>query len=332
MPSILVIILNYRTAPMTLRAARTALEAMRGLRAELIIVDNASGDGSDIALAQALAEEDWANGAPVRLILSDVNGGFGAGNNIGIRAGLSDGTRPDYVYLLNSDAFPEPDAIARLVDHLEAHPDVGIAGSFTQGEDGVPHETAFRFPSVWSEIEGAARTGPVTLLLRRHVVSPGVPSDTGPADWLAGASMMIRQSVLDRIGAFDETFFLYFEETDLCRRAADAGYARHFVRDSQVVHIGSASTGLKRRARLPGYWFDSRWHYFSKTHGRAYAVAATLGHLLGGVLWRLRRLVDRRGHAEPEHVLRDLAWHDLRAAIAPGAPRRRRDAKPVRQE
>lgn len=332
MPSILVIIVNYRTAPMTLRAARAALTAMQGLEAELVIVDNASGDGSDLVLAQALAEEDWAKGAPVRLILSDRNGGFGAGNNIAIRAGMSDGAPPDYVYLLNSDAFPEPDAIENLVRHLQAHPEVGIAGSHTRGEDGAPHETAFRFPSVLSEIEGAARTGPVTRLLRRHVVSPGVPAETGLADWVAGASMMIRRAVLDRVGLFDETFFLYFEETDLCRRATDAGFACHFVRESRVVHIGSATTGLKRRSRVPAYWFDSRWHYFHKTHGRAYACAATLGHVLGGTLWRLRRTLGRHVHSDPDHFLRDLAWHDLRAAFAPRPSRPRRDATPVRQE
>ncbi|WP_089883771.1 glycosyltransferase family 2 protein [Citreimonas salinaria] len=332
MPGILVIILNYRTAPMTLRAARAALAAMQGLKAELIIVDNASGDGSDLALAQALAQEDWARSAPVRLILSDVNNGFGAGNNIGMRAGMSDGTQPDYVYLLNSDAFPEADAIATLVAYLEAHPEAGIAGSYTQGEDGAPHETAFRFPSVWSEIEDAARTGPVTRLLRRHVVSPGIPAESGPVDWLAGASMMIRRSVLDRIGAFDETFFLYFEETDLCRRAADAGHERHFVRESRVVHIGSASTGLKRRARVPAYWFDSRRHYFRKTHGLAYACAATLGHLAGGALWRLRCVLGRRRDEGPDHFLRDLAAHDLAAAFGSRPRRRRRGVTPMRQE
>ena len=94
------------------------------------------------------------------------NGGFGAGNNAGIRAGLADGARPDYVYILNSDAFPDPGAIRALLDHLQTHPDTGLAGSYIHGPDGAPHLTTFRFPSIASEFEGAARLGPVSRWLR----------------------------------------------------------------------------------------------------------------------------------------------------------------------
>ena len=96
-------------------------------------------------------------------------------NNVGIRAGLPEdrfgAAQPDYIYVLNSDAFPAPDAIRLLLDHLEAHPEVGFAGSYIHGTDGVPHTTCFRFPSVWSELEGAARTGPVTRAIRPTAAS-----------------------------------------------------------------------------------------------------------------------------------------------------------------
>ena len=326
MARVLVVSLNYKTAEMTLRSVRAALRAMEGLDAELVIVDNASGDGSYERIMQAIAAEDWARGAPIRVVQSGHNGGFGAGNNVGIRAGMSDGSAPDYVYLLNSDAFPAPDAVRRLCDHLEIHPEAGFAGSYIHGEEGDPHVTAFRFPSVWSELEGSIRFGPVTRLLQNKTVPLGVPAATQRVDWLAGASIMMRREMLDRIGLFDETFFLYFEETDLCLRAARAGYQTHYVRDSEVAHIGSVSTGMKTWARIPGFWLDSRWHYFSKNHGRGYAAMATLMHALGGTVWRLRVLVQGKAPADPPHFLRDLFFHDIKALVRP-LPEKREAAR-----
>ncbi len=311
MATVLTVILNWRTPGMTLRAAEAALRAMEGIDGGIVLVDNDSGDGSEEAFRHAVAERGWDR---VRVIQSGRNGGFGAGNNAGIRAGLPGGARPDYVYILNSDAFPAPDAIRRLRDHLDAHPETGFAGSYIHGPDGAPHTTCFRFPSVWSEIEGAARTGPVTKLLRRHVVALPIPEETARVDWLAGASLMMRRTVLDRIGLFDEGFFLYFEETDLCRRATLAGAPVDYVRGSEVGHIGSVSTGMKRWTRVPAYWFDSRWRYFTKNHGRAYALAATLAHVAGGLIFRLRRVLTGQRPGEPAHFLRDLVAHALRVA------------------
>lgn len=312
-PRILVVSLNFRTAEMTLRSVEAALRGMDGLNAELVIVDNESGDGSFETMQAHVAARGW----PVRVFASGHNGGFGAGNNVGIRAGMSDGSAPDYVYILNSDAFPRPDALRLLVEHLETHTQAGIAGSYIEGEDGVPHVTAFRFPSVWSELEGAARFGPISRLLGKHRVPLEIPETTRAVDWLAGASMLMRHEMLHRIGLFDETFFLYFEETDLCRRAARAGYQTHYVRESVVAHIGSVSTGMKTWARIPGFWLDSRWHYFSKTYGRKGAALATLAHVTGGVLWRLRRLVQGKPPADPPHFLRDMIAHDVHAIVRP---------------
>lgn len=317
MARILIVSLNYRTAEMTLRSVRAALGAIRELEAEIVIVDNDSRDGSFDRICEAVATEDWAQGQPLRVIQSDENGGFGAGNNVGIRARMSDGSAPDYVYLLNSDAFPGPRTIRALYDHLENHPEAGFAGSYIHGEAGDPHVTAFRFPSLWSELEGAIRFGPVSRLLRSKAVPIGVPERTQRVDWLAGASIMMRQSVLDEIGLFDETFFLYFEETDLCLRAARAGHETHYVRDSEITHIGSVSTGMKTWQRVPGFWLDSRWHYFAKNHGRGYAALATGMHVLGGLFWRLRLLVQRKSPADPPHFLRDLILHDVKALFRP---------------
>lgn len=312
-PRILTIVLNYKTAEMTIKAAHTARVAMRGLPGEVVIVDNDSQDGSFDKISAHVLAEGWDD---TRVIQSGRNGGYGAGNNVGIRAGMADGSKPDYVYILNSDAFPKPDAIRVLYDHLNTTPDTGFAGSYIEGEDEVQHLTTFRFPSVWSELEVSIRFGPVSRLLKSYRV-PRDLTQTAQVDWLAGASVMMRQDILDEIGLFDEAFFLYFEETDLCRRAQKAGYKVMYLADSVVTHIGSVSTGMKEWKRVPDYWFDSRWHYFTKNHGRFYAACATVFHLVGGGLHWLRCKLTGKAHDGAPHFLRTLARHDFAALFKP---------------
>jgi len=306
-PTVLTVVLNWRTPDMTLRAAAAAEIAMLGIPGAITIVDNASGDCSFERMSAALPE-----GPRIRVVQSGRNGGFGAGNNFGIRLGLPDGSRPDLVYILNSDAFPAPDAIRTLVDYLQVHPEAGFVGSYIHGPDGVAHTTCFRFPTIASEFEGAARAGPISRRLAHRTVPLGVPSGSGAVDWLAGASLMMRDSVLQQIGNFDEAFFLYFEETDLCRRARAAGWETHFVRESRVEHIGSVSTGMKSWSRVPGYWFDSRWLYFRKAGGTTHVLLATLAHIAGGLILRTRRLVQPGVRPDPPCFLRDLIQHALR--------------------
>lgn len=322
-PTVLTVLLNWRTPEMTVRAALSAEAAMAGIPGAITVVDNDSRDGSFDQMRAALT------GHPrISVVQSGRNGGFGAGNNVGIRRGLPDGTRPDLVYILNSDAFPAPDAIARLRDYLLTHPDVGIVGSYIHGSDGEAHVTCFRFPSIASEFEGAAKTGPVSRFLAHRKVPVGVPEASGPVDWLAGASLMMRDEVVQTVGLFDENFFLYFEETDLCRRAAKAGWATHFVRESRVEHIGSVSTGMKTWTRVPGYWFDSRWLYFRKAGGTGYAILATLSHLAGSAIHRSRCLLSRSKPADPPHFLRDLAGHGLDRVTGRQGPAPQWDGQP----
>jgi GT2 family glycosyltransferase len=324
MKTLLTVILNWRTADMTLKSAEAALREMQGIPGALTIVDNDSGDGSFEKLSAEVAARGWDKAeVPVRVFQSGRNGGFGAGNNLGIRAGLppgfAGGARPDYVYILNSDAFPDPGAIRALYDHLNANPTTGFAGSYIHGDDGAPHRTAFRFPSILGEFEASVRFGPISRLLRRHIVAQPIPEATTRVDWLAGASLMMRQDVLDTIGDFDEAFFLYFEETELCHRAAGAGFPTDYVRSSSVTHIGSVSTGMKTWGRMPGYWFDSRTYYFTKVHGRTYAALATLSLVSGSMLWRLRLLVQRKERGDPPHFLRDLLAHSARGFLRGGS-------------
>ena len=308
---VLTIVLNYRTPELTLRSVEAALREMEGLEGGITVVDNDSGDGSFEKLTQAVRERGWNR---VRVLQSGRNGGYGAGNNFGVRQGLPDGSSPDYVYILNSDAFPEPGAIRVLAEYLDAHPRVGFAGSRLHGEDGAYHQTAFRFPTVFSEFETAAATGPISRLLRRYIVALPESDEVQEVDWLAGASLMVRHRVFEETDGFDERFFLYFEETDLSLRAHRAGWQSVYLPESRVMHIGSVSTGMKSWKRIPPFWFDSRLWYFTKNHGVLYAALATLAHVAGALIFRSRRLVQRKRSDQPERFLGDLVSHALRCA------------------
>uniref|UniRef100_UPI002636CCD9 glycosyltransferase family 2 protein n=1 Tax=Pseudophaeobacter sp. TaxID=1971739 RepID=UPI002636CCD9 len=169
--------------------------------------------------------------------------------------------------------------------------------------------------------------------LHPWVVAMEMPQTQTQVDWTAGASLMIRRQVIEEIGGFDETFFLYFEETDLCRRAAKAGWRTHYVPDSQVAHLGSASTGMKDWDRTPAYWFQSRSHYFAKSHGRAYAALATLARIAGTGLYALRRLVQGKPQADPNHFLKDLISHSLApVSHKPSSPCETRLHSPVSED
>jgi GT2 family glycosyltransferase len=308
-PTVLTVLLNFRTADMTLQALEAAVRETAGIAGAITVVDNDSGDGSYEKLRDAVAARGWER---VRVVASGRNGGFGAGNNVGIRLGLPDGSAPDFVYLLNSDAFLQPGALQALLDVMQARPRCGFAGGYTCGPDGVFHNTAFRFPGVLSEFESAAATGPISRLLNRHIVALPEPAQSMDVDWLAGASLLIRRQVLDEIGLFDERFFLYFEETDLCLRARRAGWTCRYVKESRVVHIGSVSTGMKTWKRMPGYWFDSRLWYFTKNHGATYAGLATLAYVLGSLILRTREVLGKSRAAGPDRFLGDLVSHALR--------------------
>ncbi len=312
---LLTIILNYRTPEMTLDAAEAALAEIAHIdgssgTAKLVIVDNDSRDGSYDRLTDAAIRRRWGDRASV--IASGHNGGFGAGNNFAIRRNLASADPADYFYLLNSDAFPQPGAITTLLDFLENHRYVGIAGSYIQGTDGEPHHTAFRYPTLLGDLEAGLGLGVASKLLSDWIVALPIPARTRQVEWLAGASMMIRRDVLDKVGLFDETFFLYFEETDLCRRATLAGFPVYYVRESVVNHIGSASTGMKDRSRpMPRFWFDSRKHYFAKHHGRVYLRAANLAWTAGHLLWTARKYLQQKEDPHPPHLLRDFVRHNL---------------------
>ena len=308
-----VVTVNYRTADTTIRSITHALEdlaeSMGPADAAITVVDNASGDGSLERLRAAAEQHGW--GERVTILDAGKNGGFGAGNNFAIRHALDREDPPDYVYLLNPDAFVQRGAMSAIVAFMDAHPRVGIAGTRIYDEDGRIHPSAFRFPSVLSELERGLRLGVATRLLERWVVWKGMPDATGPVEWVSGASCVLRRELLEQIGLFDEGFFLYFEETDLCRRAREAGWQVWFLAEASVVHMEGASTGIKERRRIPGYWLDSRSRYFMKAGGARTLLLANAAWAAGFASWRARRLIQRKPDDDPPFALRDFLRHSL---------------------
>jgi hypothetical protein len=312
--NISIVIVNFRSARLTIECLRSIASerttSARQIRA--LVVDNASGDFP--ALAQAIADSSWNSW--VTALLADRNGGFAYGNNIGIRHALE--RHPaDYLLLLNPDTEVRRGAIETLALFLEAHPEAGIAGSSFENLDGSDWPIAFRFPSLASELCTALDMGPVTRLLRRWAVARHMPRRAQPTDWICGACMMVRPEVTRTTGGFDESYFLYFEETDFCLRARRAGFSTWYVPESRVMHIGGQSTGVTERnsspKRLPSYWFESRRRYLARSLGPRWAVAVDVLVLLAyPVGWLKRRARGRSAESIP-HFWRDLARVRLRA-------------------
>lgn len=304
------IILNYRTAEMTARAVRAAREALSLIPEHHIdVVDNDSRDGSFESLCACRELEGWDD---VDLLQSRRNGGFAAGNNLAIARALQSADPPDYFHLVNSDAFLDRHAVTALLDVMDARPEVGIAGSALRGSDGEAHVSAFRFPSIAGELLASVRLGVLSRALSgREIAIQPRPEHSGPVDWLAGASIVLRRETLEDIGLFDENYFLYYEETDLCLRARKAGWHVWYVVESHAEHVRHASTGLGSGAPQPRYWFDSRRHYYLKNHGRLYALVTNVVQAAGLASFQTRAWLQRKDRSGPPRFLRDFMVYNF---------------------
>jgi N-acetylglucosaminyl-diphospho-decaprenol L-rhamnosyltransferase len=322
-PDVAVVVVTYKCARLTIDALRSvaAERTASRLRVRAIVVDNDSGDLP--VIAQATEQNDWSSW--VTLVSAPRNGGFAYGNNLGIARAYADGI-PDYIYLLNPDAQVRPGGIAALVRFLSERAEVGIAGSSFENLDGSDWPIAFRFPTLLSELDAGLQWGVVSRLLKRWVVARVMTRTAEPVDWICGASMMIRPAVLASIGGMDEKYFLYFEETDFCRRARLAGHSTWYVPESRVMHIMGQSTSVtdtrQGTQRLPAYWFESRRRYYILAFGPWRATAIDLVALLANSIGHLKRLVQGRRRAGVPHYIRDLIRHSVlwprnRAVAAP---------------
>jgi GT2 family glycosyltransferase len=306
---LLVVIVNYRTADLTL----SCLESLQSERENLpelqvSLVDGGSDDDSARVLSGAIDEHGW--GDWVQFTALDENRGFAYGNNAAIRPALEGDSPPDLVVLLNPDTEVRPGALQALADFAIAHPRCGVCGPRLEDPDGTRQHAAFYFHTPWSQFVETLSLGPLTRLFPKASVIRPFADQSEQADWLSGACMVVRREVFEEIGLLDDGYFLFFEETDFCRRARGAGWQIWHVPVARVIHHIGAATGFsdfrKRPQARPAYWFESRRRYFQKHFGWPGAIVADIFCLAALALKRIRFALQGRPWNLPEHLARDI--------------------------
>ncbi len=297
-----IVIVNYRTPGLTLDAVESVLPQLRP-DDQVYVVDADSRDDSVTKLTAALV-----NNSQVELMPLTVNRGFAFGNNEAIRKALAADELPDFILLLNPDTVVRDGAVTSLLDFMQTHPHVGLAGSRLEDPDGSTQLAARRFHGFWNELEEGMAFGPVSRLLHRwHIAEPesAVPHQT---DWVPGAALMIRREVFETIGLMDESFFLYFEEVDFCYRAKQAGFECWYVPQSRVVHLVGQSSGVTsvRPGRRPRYWFESRARFWLKHYGGVHKFFSDVAWAGGRFLFHARSLIQRKPNPYPPELLQDF--------------------------
>lgn len=319
--SVLVAILNWHCVPATLECL-AAVRGSRGVEVEVLVVDNGSTDGSaeelegvlgggaDYATGGRGAGEVWreaggtgaepAGGAvrAVHFLALPRNTGYAGGMNAALA--WAAGVGVEYVLLLTPDALVRPDTIARLVAALEAEPGAGVAGPVV-----VYREGAERLIGAGGSID------------RRRVRAPLHRELRGDApyavDWIDGCCMLLRRETAAGVGGFDERYFLYFEETDLCARVGEAGWRVLLVPDAEVLHE-------KEGAPASYYYYymnRNRYHFWRKNFGVhparvALAIAGETSELAAS--WALSLLLPTRRHRRADD--RQRLARQLRGVVA----------------
>lgn len=296
-------IINYRTGALTIACVRSVLADLDGIDAEVVVVDNRSGDGSAEEIEAWIAAQ--APPVPVRLVRSQTNSGFSGGHNQGIAAAPA-----AFHLVLNSDAVIRPGFFRAILAAAEAHPRAGLLAPRIDYDDGTQQVSCFRFPSPLSELIRGAATGPVTRLLARWDVPLAMPPAPRDIGWASFACILLRNEMFAALGPMDEGYFLYFEDTEYCWRARKAGWRIAYVPEARVVHFRGGSGPVKAlekaRKRLPAYFYASRSRFFYQAYGRAGLLAANLLWHLGRGLAQARRLAGKSVPAANAREARDL--------------------------
>ncbi len=327
-----IIVVSYNTRDLLRDCLKSLLAECARLpnnqSAEILVVDNASTDGSP----EMVAREFSTSRIPVRLIRSDVNLGFGAANNLALNK-----AQGQYLILLNSDAFLHSGALRFAIEHMNATPEAGVGGARQVGRDGSWQPSARSFHSIWNAalvLTGLSARFPRSRIFGapdRTWADPLQPAET---DWVPGSFLILRREALLKTGLFDPAFFFYYEEVDLCRRIQAAGFRVYYWPDIVVTHIGGEST-----RKLPSLKFSESdqqvvlWRmrstllYYRKHHGPKVHLAYWLELTLYQLRW-LRNVCSsipaRRHRAEEARHLSRLmhqAWHETNGGrISPPQP------------
>ncbi len=251
-PSLDVVIVAYRCRELLRRCLDAVLANPPERAMTVTVLDNDSGDGTPEMVAS-----DYPD---VRLFANDANLGFSAANNIAIRA-----TAGDYVLALNPDTEVTPGALELLCALLDERPEIGICGPALKQADGTPDHAARRsFPTPLSALghfSGIGRRRETGALAAYR--APEV--EVGPVDAVNGAFMLMRRAALDRVGLFDEGYWMYMEDLDLCYRFAEAGWITWYEPSVSVRHLKAGTSGKHRSPRL-NYAFHYGMLRFYRSH------------------------------------------------------------------
>lgn len=312
-----VIIVSYNVRALLASCLRSlpASLAASDCRAEILVVDNASTDGS-----AAMVRAEFPT---VRLLEPGSNLGFARGNNEALRAlgfgrgGTRDG-RPFAVWLLNPDTEVIGEAPARLLARLRANPRVGAVGPSLRYGDGRFQHAAFAFPGLLQIAFDLFPSHPRLLESRFNGRYPRAAYAAGrpfSVDMLLGAALMVRGAAIDQVGLLDGDYFMYAEELDWCRRLKRAGWSVELVPAAEVVHHEGQSTRQFREAMFVALW-QSRLRYYQKFERPMY-VALIRSLLRLGMAWQARRAraAAARGALDTAQLARRLAAYAEVAAL-----------------
>jgi len=293
-----IIVVNYNTAHLLDEMFSAVRAAIGGLSVQTIVVDNASRDGSAILLRERYPD--------VELIANSENVGFGRANNQALAL-----ARGRYLLLLNTDAFVDAGGIERTVCYLDDNPKCSMLGVRIVGPDGVLQPSCRFFPTPWNEF--LTRTGLDRLFPSTRLVDDLAwdHASLRECDWVPGCYLLLRRSVVERIGLFDPRYFLYYEEVDHCKAEKAAGGMVMYYPHTTVVHIGGESaksdselTGSGRQ--ISALQIESALLYYRKHHGLAGlwvgVVLASFGDALLAVKWMLRHRKLRGTGAYLRHL------------------------------
>ena len=300
-----VVVVSYNTKDLLRECLQSVQREVAGVSAEIVVVDNNSGDGSPLML-----ESEFPG---VKAIRSGINLGFGAANNLAFEA-----AKGYYIVLLNSDAFLTAGSLRAALDHMDAHPRAGLGGARLVGRDFSSQPSARMFPHVITDalvLTGLAAKYPKSRLFGHFDRTWADPLQPSRPDWVPGAFSIVRADVLGRVGPFDPRFFLYGEEVDLCRRIKKAGYEIWYWPDIVVIHIGGESSRNMSDVDVSGaqvvnWRMRSTLLYYRKHHGRM----AWLAKWLEVLLYRLSSLRNRFS-ADPLRQARCRSYENLAAAM-----------------
>jgi N-acetylglucosaminyl-diphospho-decaprenol L-rhamnosyltransferase len=295
-PDVSVIVVSYNTQHLLARTL-TALDTGRGqLRLQVIVVDNASRDGSVEYL-----RKEFPN---VELVENLANVGFGRANNLALSR-----IRGRYVLLLNTDAFVSSDTLPRTVSYMDQHPRSGVLGVKLVGENGALQPSCLYFPTPWNIFLKLSH-------LERFFKSARLVDDDHDTlracDWVRGCYYLIRREVIDSVGLFDPRYFLYYEEVDHCRRVRQAGWEVIYYPYAPVVHIGGESArsygrSLDGSRQISTLHTESELLYFRKHFGLLGLLASVFLTTLTYLGLELKRILQRRDADQAQAPL-NHAW------------------------